>query len=244
MLESSHQNRRKQMPKSSQKSCKSLIFTLIELLIVIAIIAILAAMLLPVLNQARESARGAFCKNNLKQLAMAKIEYSIDYEKYLPPEYGYRAGSVKKFYWADISSNEQMLTTYLNMKSPVKIGVVSVNGARSKISCPTVASQSVIVYSYGYNARLSVNMNIVPQMKSPSRSCLDADVINPNGAIVSYSLDHSPSYHHNQTGNFSFVDGHVVAHKVNEICHPMRGESVSKAFQHILWCPINPVYDN
>src|SRR5437868_4159088 len=58
-------------------------FTLIELLVVIAIIAILAAILFPVFAQAREKARAITCVSNLKQIALATLMYSQDYdEKY------------------------------------------------------------------------------------------------------------------------------------------------------------------
>ncbi len=59
-------------------------FTIVELLAVCAVITLLMAVLLPAIQQARESARRILCSNNLRQLSLALHHYEATCEV-LPP---------------------------------------------------------------------------------------------------------------------------------------------------------------
>jgi len=91
-------------------------FTLIELLVVIAIIAILAALLLPALASAKERAKRAACKSNMRQCLLAIHMYGNENDDKVPPgrenQDLWHAVRVSNITWTNLvrySGNEHVL---------------------------------------------------------------------------------------------------------------------------------------
>ena len=84
-----------------QATARASLFTLIELLVVIAIIAILAALLLPALNNAKETARKAVCGANLKDITGITFVFVSDNKERFPG-FLVGGGSVGGLSWTHI----------------------------------------------------------------------------------------------------------------------------------------------
>ena len=72
-------------------------FTLVELLVVIAIIGVLVALLLPAVQQARESSRRANCASHVRQLALASQNFHEVYGKFPAGVYQLPFSAAPKF---------------------------------------------------------------------------------------------------------------------------------------------------
>ena len=176
-------------------------FTLIELLVVIAIIAILAAILFPVFAKAREKARQASCLSNAKQIGLAFMQYSQDYDELLP---AYAWSGTETVTWpsgATSASNPWFLRIYPYTKN---IAV---------FNCPS----ATVKWAGEVNTGIQTGMNAdiggaaLGAIVYPSQTMLTADTA--GGAsycfLDYYATSRWIADRHNGGANISFTDGHA-----------------------------------
>lgn len=174
-------------------------FTLIELLVVIAIIAILAAILFPAFARARENARRSSCLSNTKQIGLAIIQYSQDYDEKMP---------LHETTELDLSVGWWMPMIQPYAKS-YQIGFCP---SDSSVNASNPVTYSNISFGYNY---IYLSGTALAAINSPSETLVisDKDIPPAGGTSARYVIHQSyapyaPTARHFDGGNFAFVDGH------------------------------------
>jgi prepilin-type N-terminal cleavage/methylation domain-containing protein/prepilin-type processing-associated H-X9-DG protein len=213
-------------------------FTLIELLVVISIIAVLASLLLPAIAQVREQAKASRCKNSLRQMQMANVAYSTEWEDFVPMFY-YTDHVVSGTGWFE---NQP----FLALCSDDVVSNGKQEGFPKRMLCPSSkpVGDTPVTLSYGYNPQVpnfkwDQVKNVGPRASLPGSSnritfgdCLDATMPNNTWTQVSMvSKDYwisgipgvgpttpegvkrmfAPAFRHRQYLNVAYGDGHVAA---------------------------------
>ena len=171
-------------------------FTLIELLVVISIIAILSAILFPVFARARENARRASCMSNMKQLGLAFMQYSQDYDEQLPINcYSNAANGEFTTSW-DVGIAPYSGVKVKGGSSPAIFRCPSDTSADNKRSYAMTYGSNYILVWNDAGTMVGVKLAAIPQ---PAQTILLAEF--PSSPVGLKSTE--PTYVNNGFGNYS-----------------------------------------
>lgn len=215
-----------------KKNLKRKLFTLIELLVVIAIIAVLAGMLLPALSSARNKAKSVGCVNNLKEIGLAMINYSSEYNEWICPAVMYKNTSSQYWYNRLAPRNPSAWKKILQCPSETE-----------KYSYTHYSVNVSIMGSIALSEPYRRKIHKLSAFKNPAAAKTIVDNNKPNDYGFIYPTDvkyrHGPRPYETQTAehkynnankaNVLFLDGHVTPMSNAQLVYPYPDLNNSKA---------------
>jgi len=220
-------------------------FTLIELLVVISIIALLAAILFPVFSRARENARRSSCQSNLKQIGIGILQYVQDHDERLPMiYYGTSVGAWTDLIYPYINSTQvfdcpskpvdgtsgsgKFRLDEIVYNSRTSYGMAFVTGQQQRWAAGT--SNRRLGWTIAHDN--PVNYNDVPRINlamilRPSEITYIGDGLGRTDVTTAQRGQYRvqlesngtrpPDFRHLETSNFLYADGHVKAHREDDV---------------------------
>lgn len=182
-------------------------FTLVELLVVIAIIGMLVALLLPAVQQARESARVMQCSNALKNMSLAVLNYEAALKAF--PSNGWnwywvgdpdRSGPTQTGSWAYsiLPYIEQDALYQLGADSqPDVITSTQKSGAKTREGTPLSvficpSRRACMTYPLGKHAPVNADTMTASTSPSSASQVVKSDYAANSGAL-GFQVSHTPS---------------------------------------------------
>jgi len=213
-------------------------FTLVELLVVMAIITVLLGVLLPSISRSRQQAQFILCLNNLRQMSIAAVNYTLANNAYYPlAYYTQKVGKVRYYYTWDFTTYKDWSVT--PPKEIIEPGILWQKVTIEKVQqCPSFkGSANWLTDTYtGYNYNTSYigmdetvwpyNSVRTAKVKRPSETVIFGDGQWENGAnkfmrapwkskgdTFQNRIAGTQGYRHLGKTNAAFCDGHVQSLK-------------------------------
>ena len=163
-------------------------FTLVELLVVIGIIALLISILLPSLSRAREQANLVKCSSNVRQLALALVNYAAENKGKFPPNIN--AGAWPNLPGGAFWFDADRIGRYLPNTTTFGSGSI----ATPIMICPSIQERTIRSYSMNVWASSGTDQGVYN--KSPQRYTVPGGNYLPNppfrGTFWTTSTGNSP----------------------------------------------------